>query len=67
MFDNQAQIVNAACVLLSNHLLVNIVDEIAGEEISSQVDGISIKDAMIYNLVSYKVGDLIKLKLGGSL
>lgn len=67
MVDNQTQIVNAACVLLTNHLLVNIVDAIAGEEISSQVDGVSIKDAMIYNLVSYKVGDLIKLKLGGSL
>lgn len=67
MVNNETQIVNAACVLLTNHLLVNIVDRVAGEEISSQVDGVSIKDAMIYHMVSYKVGDLIKLKLGGSL
>lgn len=67
MVNNETQIVNAACVLITNHLLVNIVDRVAGEEISSQVDGISIKDATIYHMVSYKVGDLIKLKLGGSL
>lgn len=67
MVNNETQIVNAACVLITNHLLVNIVDRVAGEEISSQVDGVSIKDATIYHMVSYKVGDLIKLKLGGSL
>lgn len=66
MIDNQTQVLNAACILLTNNLLVDVVDQVAGDEISSQVDGVSIKDSLIYKMVSYKVGDLLKLKLGGA-
>lgn len=62
--DNQSQIVNAACVLLVNHVLVNSVNAVAGNEISSTVDGVSIQDAVFYRMVAYKTSDLIKLKLG---
>ncbi len=62
--DNQTQIVNAACVLLTNHILVNVMNSISGNEVSSTVSGVSIQDAVFYRLVSYKTNDLIKLKMG---
>ena len=62
--DNQTQIVNAACVLLTNHILVNVMNNISGNEVSSTVSGVSIQDAVFYRLVSYKTNDLIKLKMG---
>lgn len=66
MADNSSQIVNAATVLLINHLLVSCVGKIAGNEISNTTDGVSINDALIYRMVSYKTGDLIRLKLGSN-
>lgn len=66
MADNSSQLVNAATVLLINHLLVNCVAKIAGNEISNTTNGVSISDALIYRMVAYKTGDLIRLKLGSN-
>lgn len=66
MASNSSQIINAATVLMINHLLVNCVSKIAGNEISNTSNGVSINDALIYRMVAYKTGDLIRLKLGST-
>lgn len=61
---NEVQLGNAAALLVLNHVMVSVINQVAGNEISSTIDNVSIQDALIYRLAAFKAGDMIRLKLG---
>lgn len=61
---NEVQLGNAAALLILNHVMVNVINKVAGNEISNTIDSVSIQDALIYRLAATKAGDMLRLKLG---